>query len=101
MKRKKAVSGEKAEDQKEQDNCTDSGICCTRFIRLYVVCFCSEVDSDRQKSVAEHQKALAVSKITIAEQNALLADKNLAKADSIAAIATRKETEARHLTEIL
>jgi len=68
---------------------------------LMLFAFVQKLDSDRQKTVAEHQKALALSKITIAEQHALLADRNLAKADSTVAIAIRKETEARHLTEVL
>jgi hypothetical protein len=65
-----------------------------------LLAFTQKVASDRQRSEADRQKALAIAKITIVEQNALLTGKKLAKADSVAAIAEHMETEARQLTEV-
>jgi WD40 repeat protein len=67
---------------------------------LMLLAFAQKFISDRQRSESEHEKAMAISKLTIAEQNAILANKRIAQADSNAVSAARKEIEALQEKEI-
>jgi WD40 repeat protein len=66
------------------------------FMLIAVV---QKVASDRLRSEADRQKAIAVAKITIAEQKVLNAGKQTSVSDSNALVASQKEREALKLAE--